>query len=211
MPRVVYDGEMSPELASACAAVDDVNRADPRAVEVDGAPVPVELIYGQRMSAWLERLEPNATDTLRLAVRAQHIARWELRREDFPAGPVGYKRWRSELGRRHGERAQAIAVATGFSQADAQRVRDLVMKRGIKVDRDAQTVEDVACLVFLEHYFGEFAAKHERDKVIDIVRKTWKKMSERGRSAALTIDLGATEAALVAAALAEAAAGEEHS
>jgi Domain of unknown function (DUF4202) len=97
---------------------------------------------------------------------------------------VGYKRWRSDLARMHGQLAGEICAECGYREGEVARVRDLVMKKGIKRDPEAQTIEDVACLVFVEHYFADFARKHERDKLVDIVARTLGKMSERGRAAA---------------------------
>jgi len=192
----------SGDLARAFAAIDAANREDPVTVEVDGVAEPGELVYGRRMSAWLERLEPAASEPLRIAVRAQHIQRWKIPRASYPDGRAGYKRWRSELGRMHAELAARIAGDAGYDPAACTRVHDLVQKRRLHSDVEAQTLEDCACLVFLEHHFAGFSPKHDRAKVVDIVRKTWAKMSERGRAAALTLPLGDAERGLVAEALA---------
>ncbi len=64
----------------------------------------------------------------------------------------------------------------------------LVQKRQIKRNPETQTLEDVICVVFLKYYFTDFEAKHNEEKIIDIVQKTWKKMSEKGQRSALTID-----------------------
>lgn len=191
-------------LTAAFAAVDEDNARDPRRVATDAGEQPAELVYGRRMTAWLDRLAPDASDALRLAVRAQHIGRFRLPRETYPDGRVGYKQWRSELARRHAEDAAAIAARVGYPADVVERVRDLVLKKGLKVDAEAQLLEDVACLVFLEHYFAGFAIKHERAKLVEIVRKTWKKMSARGREAALGLPLGEAERAIVGEALAAA-------
>ena len=185
---------MSSRLDGALARFDEVNAEDPRR---DGDQ-PLELAYGRRMTAWLERLAPDAGEELRLAVRAQHIGRWRLPRERFPEGRAGYKRWRSECARMHGEVAAGILREVGYDDAVIGRVRDLLTKKRLAHDPEVQTLEDVACLVFLEHTFADFARKHERDKLVDIVRKTWGKMSERGRAAAAGLPLPAELAAIVA-------------
>lgn len=174
-------------LARALARIDEVNGEDPRRGD-DGQPV--ELLYGRRMSARLMAFAPGAGDALAMAVRAQHIARWRIPRDRFPEGVTGYKRWRAELGTMHGELAAEICREVGYGEDVAARVRDLTMKKGIKRDAEAQTVEDVACLVFLEHELARFAGKHPRDKVVDIVVKTLGKMSERGRVAAGELAVG---------------------
>ncbi len=192
---------MSPEsgrFARAIAAIDAANAEDPN-VEADG---PHELVYGRSMSAWLDRLAPDASEALRLAVRAQHLERWRLPRRDYPEGKPGYLRWRSELGRRHAERAGEILADAGYDAATIARVRSLIRKEGLKTDPETQALEDTACLVFLESELASFATGRDPDKVVDIVRKTWRKMSPRGHAAALTIALSPDAAALVAKALA---------
>lgn len=195
---------MSSRLEAAYEAIDAENARDPRRIATEQGDAPAELVYGRRMTEWLEKLEPTASETLRVAVRAQHIRRFEVPRDSYPDGRAGYKQWRSELARRHATQAAEIAVRVGFSDDAAARIHDLVQKKGLRTDPEAQLLEDVACVVFLEHYFAEFARKHDRAKLIDIVQKTWRKMSERGRAAALTIPLGATERSIVEEALSSA-------
>ena len=180
---------MSDRLEATLDRIDQVNRDDPRR-EIDpatGDDVAVELLYGWRMSERLARLAPDAPETLRVAARAQHIARWRIPRDSYPEGRAGYKQWRSELARAHADQAGAIMAEVGHDDASISRVRDLLVKKGLKRDPEVQLLEDVACLVFLEHYFADFARKHERAKLVDIVQKTWKKMSERGHQAALEL------------------------
>lgn len=172
---------------NAIARIDDANRQDPVPEESDGHSYPKELLYGQRMTTWLTRIAPEASEALRLAVRCQHIQRWKIPRQDYPAGRTGYKQWRTDLAKFHAETAGDILREVGYDEETVQRVQALVRKERFKVDPEAQTLEDVACLVFLAHYFAAFAEKHETEKVIDIVRKTWKKMSDDGHKAALTI------------------------
>ena len=181
----------------AIARFDALNAEDPRR---DGGE-PSEVVYARRMTAWLERLSPDAPEELRLAVRAQHLGRWRLPRDRFPDGRAGYKRWRAACARMHADLAGEILADLGYDASAIRRVQDLVSKKGLARDPDVQTLEDVACLVFLEHSFAEFARKHERDKLVDIVRKTWGKMSERGRAAAAALDLPPDLAAIVADAL----------
>ena len=189
---------MTSRLDDALARFDAVNAEDPRR---DGGE-PSELVYARRMTSWLERLAPDAPEELRLAVRAQHIARWRLPRDRYPDGRAGYRRWRSACALMHADIAAEILEEIGYGGAAVQRVRDLLTKRGLAHDPDVQTLEDVACLVFLEHGFAGFAQKHARDKLVDIVKKTWGKMSERGRDAARTLTLPPELAAIVADALA---------
>lgn len=188
-------------LERAFAGFDEANRADPNTTEVDGEMVPAELVYGQRMSARLDAFSPDASELLQLAARAQHICRWVIPRSDYPQGRAGYKRWRSDLARRHAEIAGEIMASVGYTETEIARVGDILQKKRLKHDPEVQTLEDVACLVFLEHHFEPFAAKHPRDKVIDIVQKTWRKMSESGQKAALALPLSDAAKELVGAAL----------
>ena len=194
-------GEPSDRFRAAIARIDAANAEDPTVVDVDGERVGKELLYARRMSARLERFAPDASEVLRLAVRAQHLQRWRIPREARPAGTVGYKQWRSELARMHAELVEQILRDVGYGGSEIARVRSLVQKRGLGRDDEVQSLEDVACLVFLEHYLGDFAAGHAAEKVIDVVRKTWRKMSERARREALGLELPSDAHALVRRAL----------
>ena len=173
----------------AMAQIDEANREDQVMEEVNGQAYPKELIYGQRMTIWLQLLAPEASEVLKLAVRCQHIQRWKILRQDYPEGRTGYKRWRTDLAKFHAETAAAILYDVGYDDETIHQVQSLVRKEQFKVDPEAQTLEDVACLVFLDHYFAAFSKKHDEEKLVDIVRKTWKKMSDKGRTAALGIAL----------------------
>jgi CRP-like cAMP-binding protein len=170
---------------------------------VDGADQPKELVYARRMSDTLARLEPSASEPLKLAARAQHIARWQIPRTTFPAGRQGYKQWRTRLMEHHAALASEVLRRVGYDDPTVARVTQLLRKQGLKRDAEVQTLEDVACLVFLADYFDDFARQHDDDKLVDILKKTWVKMSERGREAALALDLGGRAARLVGRALAE--------
>ena len=173
----------------AMAQIDEANREDQVMEEMNGQAYPKELIYGQRMTIWLQRMAPEASEVLKLAVRCQHIQRWKILRQDYPEGRTGYKRWRTDLAKFHAETAAAILYDVGYDDETIHQVQSLVRKEQFKVDPEAQTLEDVACLVFLDHYFAAFSKKHDEEKLVDIVRKTWKKMSDKGRTAALGIAL----------------------
>lgn len=173
----------------AIAGIDAANRADPNRVLLDGKEVPAELIYGQRMTAMLDRVYPGASEALRLATRAQHIRRWEVPRSTFPMDRPGYLRWRKELGRKHAEWAGEILAACGYGADEIARVGSLLRKENLRKDAETQALEDVAALVFLEHYAADFAGKHEPEKVVTILAKTLVKMSEHGKAAAAGLDL----------------------
>ena len=163
-------------LDTAIAAIDAANSADPKAEA---------LIYGQRMTAELARLFPDAPDVLQIAARGQHVERWLLPRADYPDGKEGYFAWRREQGRRHALRVAGIMADAGFDAADCDRVGTLLRKEGIKRDAQVQALEDVICFTFLRWYFAPFAAGKDPEAVLDIVHKTARKMSAEGRARAL--------------------------
>lgn len=182
-------------------AIDRANADDPNRLCVDGVTRPAEVVYGERMTSALNGFRPGASEELRIAARGQHVRRWTSPRSDYPEGRVGYLKWRTDLKRFHGETLAEIMTVNGYGEASIEKVRSLISKKGLKQDPDAQALEDVVCLVFLEHYFSAFAAKHSEDKVVDIVRKTWRKMSARGHEAALALDLPVDTGRLVSTAL----------
>ncbi len=169
-------------LVQALSLIDTANGADP--TPEDGRPA--ALAYGERMSAELDRLIPQASDVLRIAARGQHVERWLLPRADYPEGREGYLAWRREQARRHGMRVAGIMAAAGYDQAAQDRVGVLLRKEGIKRDAEVQALEDVICFVFLRWYFQPFAAKHDPDAVLKIVEKTARKMSDEGRARVLS-------------------------
>jgi len=202
--QAVLDCRAMTPLDEAIRRFDAANAEDPNAELVRGAPVAKELVYGQRMSSRLASFAPDAPETVKLAARAQHIRRWEVPRDSYPAGRAGYLKWRSDLYKRHGDTAAAIMGEVGYDDETIDRVRTLLRKRGLKTDPEVQLLEDVVCLVFLEHYFHDFAKKHEEDKLISIVQKTWSKMTSPAHDAALRLDYAPEDLELIRKALADA-------
>ena len=187
------------ERVRRCMALfDEANSEDPN-TEPDGQPK--EVAYARRMSAWLDKLDPSAPDEVRLAVRAQHIRRWEIPRSSYPKGRVAYLRWRKDLGRFHAETAGRVMRTCGFDKETVSRVQGIIRKERFRIDPWAQLLEDVACLVFLEHYLESLAEKQEEESMVNILRKTWRKMSDQGRQAAKTIPYTPDCRALLEAAL----------
>jgi hypothetical protein len=186
----------------AIALIDEANRADPTLRTFEGREYPYALLYGLRMTHWLGQLEPHAAEVVQLAVRAQHICRWKIPRSDYPMDRAGYYRWRTRLYDFHGELAGQILAEAGYDDAAIAELKGMLRKRELKTNPHTQLLEDVACLVFLENDFAPLAAQHDEAKMIDILRKTWKKMSERGHAAALAMPLGLKEQALIEKALA---------
>jgi len=172
---------------TAIALIDQKNAEDPNVYVVETINFPKELLYSQRMSRKLLQFNPNASKALQLAARAQHICRWSIPRSEYPMDRVGYLKWREQLKRMHAKVTSEILEQVGYDEEFIKRVSFIISKKQIKKNEESQTLEDVICLVFLDFYFEEFAAKHNDDKVIDIVKKTLVKMSEKGKQEALKI------------------------
>lgn len=169
------------QLEQVCAAIDTANAADPRRDE--GAPE--ALLYGQRMSAEVDALFPDAPDVLRIAARGQHIERWIKPRSSYPEGKAGYLKWRRDLAVHHATRVGELMADAGYGEEDIDLVGKMIRKEGIKRNDLVQALEDVICFTFIRWYFAPFAAKHEPEKVQDIVQKTARKMSAEARARAL--------------------------
>lgn len=174
-------------FGQAIAAIDAENAQDPSTEIVDGEAHPAALLYGRRMSQWLDTLQPEATEALRLAVRAQHIRRWEVPRDSFPMDRKGYLMWRKRLYKYHAEVAENILRALDYEEDIIERVKFLIEKRQLRKDPESQTLEDCACLVFLQYHFAAFAPSQDTVKMIGIVQKTWAKMSKQAQGHALTL------------------------
>jgi len=167
---------------------DAANAEDPNKESVDGQEVPKELLYARRMTDMLERFAPDATEAVRLAVRAQHIQRWKVPRASYPMDRNGYLQWRTGLYKFHAETAGRLMHEAGYDETMIERVKTVVGKKGLKVNPETQLLEDVVDLTFIEHYMAHFAGQHpeyDEEKWLNIVRKTWAKMSERAHEFAL--------------------------
>lgn len=180
----------SARFERAIARFDAANAEDPNREMAGGRERPKELLYAERMTAMLARHAPDASEPLRLAARCQHLQRWKIPRADYPMTRAGYHDWRNRLRDFHADRAAAILREAGYDDDTIGRVRSLVRKERLKADPEAQALEDVVDLVFLESYLASFVAAHggyDTAKFADILTKTAKKMSVRGREAALTL------------------------
>jgi len=177
----------------AAALIDAANAEDPRMdTDSSGQQVPRELLYGQRMAEMIGRFAPEADEVQKLAVRAQHIQRWKTPRDSYPMTRDGYMQWRTGLYKFHAETCGRLMQEAGYDEVAIERAKQAVGKRGIKVNPDSQMLEDIADLVFIEHYMLAFAGQHaeySEEKWLDIVRKTWKKMSARAHAYALSGEL----------------------
>jgi hypothetical protein len=189
-------------FAEAFRLFDAANSEDPnREIDDHGQPIAKELLYAQRMTACLDRVAPDAPEAVQLAARAQHIRRWHIPRSDYPLTRPAYHQWRNALKKYHAELAGQLLAQAGYEAAMIERVQELLQKQRLKDDPETQLLEDVICLVFLEHYFLPFAAQHPEEKVIEIVQKTWPKMTERGHALALQLPFTPEARALVNKAL----------
>ena len=189
------------QLTQTLEKIDDIHRQDPRCELTAHDDVPAELLYAQRMTEWLLKLEPNANEALQLAVRGQHLRRWQLARDSYPLDRVGYLRWRTDLKNLHAKELGQLMADEGYDAATIATAQSLVKKEHLKQNPEAQLLEDAVCLVFLEHELVDFAAKHPTDKVLDILRKTWPKMSPRAQAIALELRLSPKAKQYIAAAL----------
>jgi len=188
---------MTDTYARARTLIDAAHAADPHRA-ADGRAA--ELVYADRMEAWVARLVSDASPLLRLAARCQHLERFAVPRADFPDGRAGYLAWRKSLYTKQAERARALLVEAGVPAGEAAEVATWVAKSGLKTNAGTQALEDAACLVFLENEISAFAAQHAgypRGKFVDILRKTWRKMSAPAQRSALALDLPPAIAALV--------------
>lgn len=188
-------------LEKTLAEFDALNAQDPNTEIIDGTAVAKELLYSQRMTARLQNFLTSASEELQLAARSQHICRWKIPRTDYPMDRQGYKKWRLDLAVFHGETAANIMMKNGYTDEQIKRVKDLLLKRSLKRDEEVQALEDVVCLVFLEFYLEDFATKHDEAKLIDIIQKTWNKMSENGHTAASQLPLNNQMHSLITKAL----------
>lgn len=182
---------------TAIALIDKKNAEDVNIYQVSGIDYPKELLYSQRMSRKLLQFNPNASKALQIAARAQHIARWEIARNSYPMDRVGYLKWRETLKKMHANLTAEILKVVGYDTQFIDRVTSIILKKLIKKNEESQTLEDTICLVFLDYYFEEFAAKHNDEKIIDILKKTWVKMSAKGHEAALKLPFSDKSLALV--------------
>ena len=186
---------------SAVRRFDEENARDPHAELMDGVPVPRELRYARRLTEWVLRLNPEASEELRLAARCQHLCRWMIPRDSYEMSRAGYLRWRGDLKSFHARRAGEVLRELRYPEDLILRVQDLNLKRHFPEDPSSRTLEDALCLVFLECQLGDLAAKTSEEKVINALRKSWDKMTAAARELALQLELPPRERDLIRRAL----------
>ncbi len=164
-------------LQRALAAIDAANAEDPHQISVRGESRPKELAHAELVSEWVLRLRPEASEALRLAARAHHLRRWAIPRSEYPTGRAGYHRWRRELQAMHATECAQLLEAAGYDADTIARVGELIRKQGLGREPEVQALEDAMCLVFLETQLADFSRQHEPEKLVDVLRKTARKMS----------------------------------
>ncbi len=178
-----------PRLREAFAVLDSIHREDPSTDAPGPANILASLDYHERLGRWVERLAPDASAALRLAAHSQHLRRWAIPRDAYPMTRKGYREWRDALGRFHARTAAEVLARVGYDAHTVARVEQLLRKQRLRTDPEAQTLEDAACLVFLEVQLEDFSLQHTEEKLLHILRRTWKKMSPAARSLALQLEL----------------------
>lgn len=173
--------------------LDALNQHDPNAITYQGKAYPRELLYAQRVSEWVTRLDPAASEAVQIAARGQHVCRWKIPRDRYPRNRQGYLKWRETLKVFHMDLVGQEMQELSYADEEVERVRRIMSKRFLPDDPESQTLEDALCLAFLETEFAELKQRTADEKMRDIVRKTWKKMSPKGRQAAAQLPFGEDE------------------
>jgi hypothetical protein len=180
---------LNEKLEKAFITFDAYNANDPNHEIFNGESYPKELLYAQRMTERLNTFAPQAPEHVQLAARSQHIGRWEIPRSSYPMDRKGYLQWRNAEKIHHAEIANQILKSCRYDDDVIEKVKFLLLKKELHSNTDTQLLEDVICLVFIEYYLEEFTAKHDDEKVVDILRKTLKKMSPRAIKEAIRIPM----------------------
>ena len=190
-------GATSDRFDAAIAAIDAANAEDPNVLVVRGESRPKELAHAALVTEWVVRLEPDAGEPLLLVARGHHLRRWTIPRASYPEGRAGYLRWRKTLHEQHARELGEIVAAVGYDRATVERVQQLVRKRDLGRDADVQVLEDALCLVFVETQLHALTVRLDHQKMVDVVRKTVRKMSPRAVELVATIDLSDDDRAVL--------------
>ena len=175
------------KLDTAFELFDRYNQQDPHHIDWEGHRYPAEYFYALQLYNWVKQLHPQASEALLLASRCQHIGRWKMPRDTYPAGKSAYLKWRSDLSAFHADTAAKLLFEAGYNKEMINAVQQIIRKKDLRLDPDVQVIENALCLVFLQFQYENFIKEHEDEKVIHIIQKTWKKMNEDGRHAALKL------------------------
>lgn len=195
-------GDDPARFEAAIARFDEENGRDPHSATIDGETVPYELFYARRLTDWVLRLCPGASEALLLASRCQHLCRWEIPRRSYPMDRAGYLKWRADLKQFHAGKSAEILAGLGYPPEPIARVQELNLKKNLGSDPELQVLEDALCLLTLEHQLGDLMQRNSHEKMITVLQKTWKKMSPAAHEAALTLPYTEAQRALLTDALA---------
>jgi len=190
-----------PRFQNAIRHFDEHNAKDPNVESVAGELRPRELVQAERLTAWVLKVAPDASEELRLAARCQHLRRWEIPRDAYPLDRPGYLKWRSVLKSFHAEKSGEILRDCGYPEETIRRVQELNLKKNFPADPESRVLEDALCLVFLEHQFAALARKTTEEKIVNALRKSWQKMTPAGREQALKLAYSEAQMALLEKAL----------
>jgi hypothetical protein len=199
--RILTSTRFGPRFSKAVSRFDEENSRDPTHIVLDEVAYPQELLYAVRLTDWVVRLEPDASEHLLLAARSQHICRWKIPRRSYEMTRAGYLRWRTDLKQFHARKTEEILREVGYDDATVKQVCDLNLKRRLGRDPECQTLEDALCLVTLQFQLSDLVAKTEPAKMVEILQKTWKKMSPAARDHALNLPFSESDRQLIAQAL----------
>jgi len=175
------------KLDKAFKLFDEYNKQDPHIITWNGIDYPAEYFYALQLYNWVKKLAPNASETLLLASRAQHIGRWKISRDTYPSGKAGYYKWRTEVAKFHAEIVNQLMQQAGYNEGTIKKVQHIILKEDLRKDEEVQVMENALCLVFLEFQYEDFITKHDDESVIRILRKTWNKMTEPGKAGDLLL------------------------
>ncbi|HRC61671.1 MAG: DUF4202 domain-containing protein [Dehalococcoidia bacterium] len=182
--------------------IDAANAQDPNRLETGAGPRPKELVHAELLTEWIRRLEPEPSEALLLAARAHHIRRWVVPRSSYPPGRASYLQWRRDLHRFHADEVGAILERVGYDAGTITRVQQIVRKERLTLDPEVQTLEDGLCLVFLQLQLDSTAESvGDEGRMVEVLRKSWRKMSPAGREFALRLELSDEGRSLVRRAL----------
>ncbi|MFT4031668.1 MAG: DUF4202 domain-containing protein [Siphonobacter sp.] len=178
---------MSEKIKKAFTLFDEYNAQSPEQIEWEGVTYPAELLYALKLYEWVKKLDANPGEALLLASRCQHIGRWEIPRSNYPEGRLGYLKWKGDLAKFHAAKSAELLAKAGYEQQIISRVQEINLKQKLKSDPEVHTMENALCLVFLEFQYDALITKMGEEKMIPILQKSWAKMTEAGRVAALTL------------------------
>ncbi len=184
--------------------IDAANAEDPNRIETADGLRPKEVVHAEMLTDWVRQLDPQPSEALLLAARGHHLRRWVMPRSSYPKGRSSYLQWRRDLHRYHADEVAQILDPVGYDAGTVVRVQQIVRKERLTLDPEGQTLEDGLCLVFLQLQLDQTAESvADEDKMVDVLRKSWRKMSPAGREFALGLELSDEGRELVRRALSD--------